>query len=57
MPKDPYSFPFFCIGNKNDLVEERSVSQELVDGYLEKNPDVLYHETSAMEGTNIEKMF
>jgi len=30
MPKDPETFPFFVIGNKNDMVEERVVPETLI---------------------------
>ena len=53
MPKDPLSFPFFLIGNKSDLVDERQVHKEKINSWLARNPEVIYHETSALDGSNI----
>ena len=54
MPKDPSSFPFFVIGNKNDMIDQREVPQDAVDKYLKSVPDTKYFETSASTGTNVE---
>ena len=37
MPKDPQSFPFFVIGNKSDMKDERVVPETLIQGYLDEN--------------------
>jgi hypothetical protein len=40
-----------------DLVAERQVSQEKIDEFQKQNPDMVYHETSALNGVNVEDMF
>ena len=57
MPKDPTMIPFFVLGNKIDLVEERQVQQDQVDMFLKSNPEFIYYETSAMDGSNIKEVF
>lgn len=44
------------IGNKSDLVSKREVSAEKAEAYAEKNK-LLYIETSALNGNNIEDAF
>ena len=44
------------IGNKNDLIDKREVSQDDIDKYISIN-NFNYVETSAKEGSNIEEMF
>ena len=44
------------IGNKNDLVEERQVTKEEAELFSETN-NMMYFETSAKEGDNIEYVF
>jgi GTPase SAR1 family protein len=34
MPKDPDAIPFFILGNKSDLENERQVSHDLIAEYL-----------------------
>ena len=57
MPKDPDLVPFFVLGNKVDRVDERQVSQEKVESWLKKNPDVIYYEVSALDGSNVNQAF
>ena len=57
MPKDPEAIPFFVLGNKVDLEHERQVSQERVTEYLKQNPDVIYYETSALDGRHVNEVF
>jgi len=57
MPKDPTTFPFFVIGNKSDMVDERVVPETLIQGYLEGNKSEAFFETSASNGSNIEELF
>ena len=40
MPKDPESFPFFLMGNKADLVNDREVPAESVQRFLDENQHV-----------------
>ena len=44
------------IGNKNDLVEERQVTQEEAELFSQTN-NMMYFETSAKEGDNIDYVF
>lgn len=50
---------FFLIGNKSDLKNERKVSKEEVDQYInDYRSDIKLHfETSAKNGENIDKLF
>ena len=41
MPKDPEAIPFFVLGNKVDLVDERAVPQAKVDEWLKRNPEII----------------
>ena len=44
------------IGNKKDLVELRQITQEEIDTFSETN-NMIYFETSAKEGDNIDYVF
>ena len=44
------------IGNKVDLVDKREITQEEVEDYVKMN-NILYFETSAKEGKNIDECF
>ena len=44
------------IGNKNDLVNQRQVTQEEAEAFSETN-NMMYFETSAKEGDNIDYVF
>ena len=57
MPKDPDVVPFFVLGNKVDKENEREVPQEKVEQWLKKNPDIIYYEVSALEGSNVNQAF
>ena len=57
MPDDPASFPFYMVANKSDLAAERRVSAEKINEYCRKHPDLIYHETSALTGSNVEGLF
>ena len=57
MPKDPASFPFYLVANKSDLSAERKVTVERVNDYCHKHPDLIFHETSALTGSNVEVVF
>mmetsp|Transcript_19042 Transcript_19042/g.26426 ORF Transcript_19042/g.26426 Transcript_19042/m.26426 type:complete len:87 (-) Transcript_19042:156-416(-) len=57
MPKDPVTFPFFVFGNKKDKADERQVPKQRIDEWLQKNNDLPYDETSALDGSNIEAAF
>ena len=53
MPPDPELIPFFVLGNKVDKVEARQVSQDSITSWLKKNPEIIYYETSALDGSNV----
>lgn len=53
MPGDPEAVPFYVLGNKCDLDYDRQVSQEQVQEWLKVNPEIIYYETSAVEGNNV----
>ncbi|GAB5372671.1 hypothetical protein AAMO2058_001684700 [Amorphochlora amoebiformis] len=49
-------FPFVCLGNKCDMVEERQVTRKQAEEWCENNK-MPYFETSAKENTNVEQAF
>lgn len=51
-----YHQTIYIVGNKNDLVDKREVTQEDIDNYCEMN-NFAYLETSAKTGEGVEKMF
>lgn len=57
MPKDPDAIPFFVLGNKVDLENERQVSQDRVTEFLKQNPEMIYYETSAVDGRHVNEAF
>lgn len=57
MPKDPSAVPFFVLGNKVDRDNDREVSQERVSEWLKQNSEVIYFETSALDGANVNDAF
>ena len=57
MPKDPNAIPIFVLGNKIDLEHERAIAKEKVQDYMKKNPDMIYFETSAIDGSNVNEVF
>ena len=54
MPKDPEAIPFFVFGNKVDLIDQRQVFEDKVKEFLKRNPEFVYYETSAVDGSNVE---
>ena len=57
MPKDPEAIPFFVLGNKVDLVDERAVPQAKVDEWLKRIPEIIYFETAALDGSHVNEAF
>ena len=57
MPKDPESIPFFVFGNKVDLIDQRQVYEDKIKEFLKRNPEFIYYETSAYDGSNVEEAF
>lgn len=51
-----YHQTIYIVGNKNDLLDKREVTQEDIDNYCEMN-NFAYLETSAKTGEGVEKMF
>ena len=47
----------FLIGNKKDKENERVVSKEKIDNFIQSNNIVNYYETSAANGENVDKLF
>jgi len=56
-PKNPENFPFILFGNKVDKEDERQVDRSEVDKWLKENEGVIYQETSALTGNNIDEAF
>ena len=46
----------YLIGNKSDLEDKRQVSQEEGRSFAEEN-NLVFYETSALNGNNIEEIF
>ena len=53
----PEDILIFLIGNKKDKENERVVSKEKIDNFIQLNNIVNYFETSAANGENIDKLF
>ena len=53
----PEDILIFLIGNKKDKENERVVSKEKIDNFIQLNNIVNYYETSAANGENIDKLF
>ena len=56
-PQDPASFPFVCLGNKLDQEAERQVATSRGQQWARENNDMLFYETSAVDGTSVEEAF
>ena len=62
-PDVPEEFPFFVFGNKKDLVQKnpvkRAVAKEVVQEWIQgqRSKPMLYEETSALDGGNINHVF
>uniref|UniRef100_A0A7S3FSY3 Ras-related protein Rab-7b n=1 Tax=Strombidium rassoulzadegani TaxID=1082188 RepID=A0A7S3FSY3_9SPIT len=57
LPKDPEAVPFFILGNKVDLEDQRQVSRSQVEEWLRAYPEVIHFETSALDGSNVIQAF
>ncbi|KAI0980282.1 hypothetical protein GJ496_011826 [Pomphorhynchus laevis] len=56
-PTNPDNFPFIVLGNKSDVDDEnRLVSSRKANNWCQDN-NIVYVETSAKEGTNVENAF
>ena len=56
-PKEAETFPFMVLGNKSDLEEERRISNFDAKKFCQQNGSMLYFETSAKNGNNVEGAF
>eukprot|EP00831_Metopus_contortus_P032176 TRINITY_DN2605_c0_g2_i2.p1 TRINITY_DN2605_c0_g2~~TRINITY_DN2605_c0_g2_i2.p1 ORF type:complete len:149 (+),score=16.77 TRINITY_DN2605_c0_g2_i2:232-678(+) len=50
-------FPFLLIGNKTDKESDRLVHQREIEKFKTENPNMLYYETSAKDGTMVNDAF
>ena len=57
-PTDPASFPFVLLGNKLDQeATKREVPTAKGQAWAKDNNDMMFYETSALEGTSVEAAF
>lgn len=57
-PTDPDTFPFVLLGNKLDQeAHKREVPTARGTQWAKENNDMMFYETSALEGTDVEKAF
>lgn len=56
-PREPEKFPFVVLGNKIDLESERQVTDEQVQAFIAKHPNMTYFPTTAKETAGVEKAF
>lgn len=57
-PTDPASFPFVLLGNKLDQeATKREVATAKGQEWAKENNDMMFYETSALEGTSVESAF
>ena len=56
-PQDPQSFPFVCLGNKLDQEADRQVATARGQAWARDNNNMLFYETSAIDGTSVEEAF
>lgn len=55
--KDPKRFPFLIVGNKNDLHDQRKVSESKAKAWCKNNGDLQFVDTSAKVNHNVELAF
>ena len=56
-PDDPKTFPFVLLGNKIDKEPDRKVDTKKAQQWCKENGDILYYETSAIEGISVNEAF
>ena len=56
-PSDPASFPFVCLGNKLDQQQNRQVPTSKGEAWAKENNNMMFYETSAIDGNNVENAF
>ena len=49
--------PMILLENKSDLAKERKIIQPMAENLMEQLGITVYYETSALDGTNVEKAF
>ena len=52
----PDGTPVILVGNKSDLAAKRAIDYETAKAWADKK-NVVYMETSARDGTNVEEVF
>ena len=48
---------FLCLGNKNDMDDDRQVSLKRAKDWCSRKGEMIFHETSAKTGDNVEAGF
>lgn len=56
-PNDPLTFPFVCLGNKLDQAASRQVPTVKGEQWAKDNDGMMFYETSALDGVNVENAF
>ena len=57
-PTDPQTFPFVCLGNKLDQeAQQRQVPTAKGQAWAKENNNMMFYETSAVEGVHVEDAF
>ena len=56
-PDNPQTFPFVCLGNKLDQEQDRQVARARGEQWARDNNNMLFYETSAVQGTCVEDAF
>ena len=56
-PSDPLTFPFVCLGNKVDQQDRREVATNRGEAWAKENNNMMFYETSALDGVNVENAF
>ena len=56
-PSDVHSFPFVCLGNKLDQEGQRTVQTTMGEQWAKENNNMMFFETSAIEGTQVNQAF
>ena len=56
-PNDPATFPFVCLGNKLDKPDQRQVPTVKGQEWAKENNNMMFYETSALDGVNVENAF
>eukprot|EP00026_Physarum_polycephalum_P013800 Phypoly_transcript_14242.p1 GENE.Phypoly_transcript_14242~~Phypoly_transcript_14242.p1 ORF type:complete len:206 (+),score=29.60 Phypoly_transcript_14242:163-780(+) len=52
----PETFPFVCVGNKNDLTDTPTIPKTIVEEWCKQN-SIPHYDVSAKDGTNVDQAF